>query len=876
MKTIFAAILLLIAATAYSQVAPDKLISVHYNNKTAEEVIKDLQQTQSISFSYAPSLIPLDKKISLNADNKSVKWVLDELAQKLGVQYEVINGQVVFKAAGKPKAAPKQNIRGQIIDESTQQPLEGAIIKVLNTDPLLAAVSDSAGGFKIEGVPVGRRSISISYLGYSENVLPDLVIDAAKELVVNVPMKENGVKMAEVTVYSANRGEAINEMATMSATSISVEETKRFVAAAFDPARVALNYAGVATNGDLNNELVVRGNSPKGVLYRMEGVEIINPNHFSALGSTGGPISMLSSSTLATCDFYTGAFPAEIGNSSAGVMDLKLRTGNNEKREHSFMIGVLGIEAATEGYFTKKSPASYLVNYRYSTLGLMSYFIKGAQGTLPDYQDLSFKVNIPTKKAGSFSIWGIMGMNTSKHSVKQDTSKWETFFDQSEYKSVGMKGAYGITNKIILSKKSYLQSTVSYSGEARNEKQYNWYFDSVFTKTPAADISMKNHYVRISELYNLKLSERSTLRTGLVLSTIGFNYKFRDTNTDSNITYTRYASGGWSQQLQVYAQWQQLIGKRWTFDGGLHLNYLALNNTYSIEPRAAVRYKIATNQNIGLATGIHSKPEDLSTLLYNYQIEGGATLEPNKNLLMPKAYHVVLGYDLTFFNDFQFKTEAYFQYLFHQGIDANPNSAIGLMNATNFSYLFSTSNARFVSKGTGMNYGLDITVQKFFSKNYYFLVTGSFFNSTYKTLGGKTYSTPYNRNYTANFVGGKEFRVGKNKASVIGLNAKILVMGGNRYTPLDEVQSITQNKYVEDLTRINQARAPLYFRFDFGVSYKVNYKKTTHTLMLDIQNIANYQNIQSQYYDEKTKSIKYLYQQGLFPLFNYRLEFSTR
>ncbi|HLP19878.1 MAG TPA: carboxypeptidase regulatory-like domain-containing protein, partial [Chitinophagales bacterium] len=278
MRTIFAAILLLIAAVAYSQVATDKLVSVHYNNKSAEEVLKDLQQTQNISFSYAPTSLPLDKKINLNADNKPVKWVIDELAQKLGVQYEIINNQVVFKAGSKVKAAPKQNIRGQVIDESTQQPLEGAIVKVLNTEPLLAAVTDSTGSFKIEGVPIGRRSISITYLGYNENVLPDLVVDAAKELVLSAPMKENGVKMAEVTVYSANRGQAMNEMASMSATSISAEETKRFVAAAFDPARVALNYAGVACNGDMNNELVVRGNSPKGVLYRMEGVEIINPN----------------------------------------------------------------------------------------------------------------------------------------------------------------------------------------------------------------------------------------------------------------------------------------------------------------------------------------------------------------------------------------------------------------------------------------------------------------------------------------------------------------------------------------------------------------------------------------------------------------------
>ncbi|HLP20615.1 MAG TPA: hypothetical protein VK174_09955, partial [Chitinophagales bacterium] len=282
-----------------------------------------------------------------------------------------------------------------------------------------------------------------------------------------------------------------------------------------------------------------------------------------------------------------------------------------------------------------------------------------------------------------------------------------------------------------------------------------------------------------------------------------------------------------------------------------------------------------SDQKIGLSFGLHSRPEGISTLLYSKTENGEVRTLPNKNLEMPKAFHTVLGYELTFANDFQFKAEGYFQYLFHQGIATDPTSALSLMNATNSLYAFA-QNTTYTSKGTGMNYGLDVTLQKFFSKNYYFLFTGSVFNSTYKTLGGKTYNTTFNRNYTINAMGGKEFRVGKHKAAVFGTNAKILLMGGNRYTPLDEAQSIAQNTAVEDVNRINQARAPLYFRFDIGVSYKFNYKKTTHTLMLDIQNVVGYKNIYSQFYDEKSKSIKYLYQQGLLPLFNYRLEFSTK
>ena len=86
----------------------------------------------------------------------------------------------------------------------------------------------------------------------------------------------------------AERGENINKMATVSARTFSVEETKRYAGSIDDPARMASSYAGVGVV-DGNNDLVIRGNSPRGMLWRMEGLEIPNPNHFSSQGASGGP-----------------------------------------------------------------------------------------------------------------------------------------------------------------------------------------------------------------------------------------------------------------------------------------------------------------------------------------------------------------------------------------------------------------------------------------------------------------------------------------------------------------------------------------------------------------------------------------------------------
>jgi len=852
-----------------------KLISVDYKDVKLSDVIADISKRYDIQFSFNSTVADGDAKITMHAKGQTFEKFVAELCNKAHLDFEVINGNVVLKKALPKHAVPRQTIRGQILDLRTQQPVEAAVVRVVDSALSLGAVSDSLGFFRIEGVPVGRLTISVSVLGYAEAICPDMLLEASKELVLNVQMKSQSNQLGEVSVYAVNRGEAVNELATVSATSISVEETKRFVAAAFDPARVAQNLAGVACAGDLDNSLVIRGNSPQGVMYRMEGVEIIDPNHFSALGSTGGAISMLSSSTLGTSDFYTGAFPSEYGDALSGVMDLRLRPGNNEERESSFMIGILGIEASTEGYFSHNSQASYIVNYRYSTLGLAGKFLPGLGSFAPDYQDLSFKINAPTKKYGTFSIWGIMGKSDAKNSASPDSSTWSTGLGSQSYNQYDLRGAYGITHKYILDTKSYLQSIISFSGDGSKETDQQYVYDPTLINRQTGDININSYFIRLSEMYNVKPTAASNLRTGVILTTTGYNYKFNQWDANTNAETGRYNAKGWTEMLQAYAEWQQKFGPQWTLNGGAHFTYLFLNNTFAIDPRISVQYRFNQNHSVALATGLYSKPYDISTLLYSYTDGSGNASLPNKTLQIPRAYHVVLGYTYNFKNDFQLKTELYYQYLFKVGISTDSGSAVSLINAQNFTDLWAVTTP-FVSKGTGMNYGLDITLQKFFTKGYYFLFTNSLFNSTYQTLTGKIYPSTYDRNYTVNALGGKEFRVGKNKANVIGINTKFLIMGGNRYTPINFQQSSLQHIEVDYVTEVNSLHAPLYYRWDLGVSFRFNTKRITHTIMLDIQNITDHLNIYSQVYSNQTNSIQYYYQQGLFPLFNYRIEFATK
>ena len=261
-----------------------------------------------------------------------------------------------------------QTVKGTVIDMDTRVTLPGANILLVGSDPLVGATTDIDGNFKLEKIPVGRQSFKASFMGYEDVVVSEILVATGREVAINIEMKQSVTKLAGVTVRAKNnKSEPINHMASVSATQLTVESTSRVAAGINDPGRTAQSFAGVSSADDENNELVIRGNSPRGMLWRMEGIEIPNPNHFSnGEGGSGGGVCALSTQVLANSDFFTGAFPAEYGNALSGVFDLSMRNGNSEKREYALQLGVMGVQAALEGPIRKGSEASYLFNYRYS------------------------------------------------------------------------------------------------------------------------------------------------------------------------------------------------------------------------------------------------------------------------------------------------------------------------------------------------------------------------------------------------------------------------------------------------------------------------------------------------------------------------------
>lgn len=768
-----------------------------------------------------------------------------------------------------------QTIRGMIQDQDSEMPIVGATAMVrLDGKVLGGDISDAQGLFRIKDIPVGRVDLEVVMDGYDAYAQPGLMVTAGKEVVLTINLVERlgdtELETVEITDGTDHR-EPLNEMASLSARSFSVEETKRYAAAISDPGRMAQNFAGVTSSGDdMSNEIVIRGNSPRGMLWRLEGIEIPNPNHFGSLGSSGGPISMLSASTLANSDFYTGAFPAEFGNAYSGVFDLNLRTGNNEQRESSLMVGVLGLEASTEGYFSKNSRASYLINYRYSTLAAMRGFVPNLGDVLPTYQDLSFKVNIPTQNAGTFSLFGLGGMNNSNEEIVADSSQWESRWDGVSSATKQEVGVIGLRHKILLGEQTYVQTVVAATANNYWDNSIQLMPEDNYNSREVDRTNFDNYDFRLHSLVNHKFDARSTLRGGVILSHMQFDYAYDSRWFDPD--WTRYLDqSGNTQMVQAYAQYRRRIQQRWTLNAGAHSTYLALNDRWAIDPRAALSYQAHPQHRVSVSVGMHSKPEHISTYFLEKTDLSGVRSQPNRNLDFTRAAHFVVGHDFSFARNWRLKTELYYQHLFNIPVENDSNSTFAIINTSSIWGIVDAE--PLVSEGTGRNYGVDLTLEKFFSDQYYFLLTGSVYQSEYTPLSGEIFSTRFNGNFNATVLGGKEWKVGKAKRNLIGLNAKAVYSGGNRYSPIDFEASEMAGETVNVAGQSFSEQVPAYWRVDAGFSYTLNKKSTTHTIMVDIQNLSNRQNIFSQYYDSDLNSLEYVYQNGIFPILNYRVEF---
>lgn len=840
----FFAISVFLFAFSKQLMAQENLITIQKKHISLKDAINEIEKQTTYSIAYKKSETDGKQKNNLSLKDATLGNALEEILRGTGLTYK-INGYHIILVPKREKPEAKQTgftqtIRGKVYDVETGQPLEFANISLLE-NPSAGTISDSLGHFAIHGVPLGYANIKVSFVGYQSYIYRETLLTSSREGWVEIPLKENLQLVGEITVLpQINKERAINPMALVGGRMLSMEEANRFAGAFNDPARLVTSFAGVAgTGGISSNALSIRGNAPQYTQWRLEGVEIPNPTHFADMISLGGGVySALSSQVMGNSDFFKGTFPAEYSNVLSGAFDMQMRNGNNQTHQNTFQVSLIGIDFASEGPLSQKNNSSYIFNYRYSLTGLV------ADVNLK-YQDLSFKFNLPTKNAGTFSIWGL-GLTDKNNVGASDKEDWESYADRQDVETTLEKASGGVTHKYNLNNDTHIKTVLAgtYSGILQDVGQV----DSLDSYVQVVDITNKNWNIVLNSFINKKFSSRHLNRTGITATGMIYDLNYNVTpNYGLNMPMENIAQGSEANlQISAYSQSVFTISSKFSLSAGLNTQYFNLNKDWGLEPRLSMKWNFKPGQSFSAAYGLNSRRERLD---FYYVVDSTTNLPANKDLDLVKAHNFNLAYDWHISDVLHLKIEPYYQSLFD--VPVEDNTSFSVLNLNDY-YL----DKILLNTGKGENYGIDVTLERYLKKGSYYLLTGSVFRSKY--MGGDKIwrSTRYDRRFSFNGVWGKEWLAGRSRNNRFGLNLKLTCQGGERFTPIDEELSEIYHEIKFDDSKAFSKQHDPFVSGDLTVSYRINRKKVSHEIALKGLNIGLYTGESGYFYNESTSAIE--------------------
>jgi hypothetical protein len=836
--------------------AQNKTITIQGKNIPLKDIFEQIEKQTGYSIAFNQSEIDLTKQVSISLNNADIDKALSQVLMQTPYSFKINGYHVIIIPGGKDhkdKNQPlTQSIRGIVFDASTGLPIQDALVRLLNSSS--GTTTDSLGSFKLTNIQIGRYDLSIHFIGYTPFIFREVLVTSSKEVYLEIPLKENRQVLNEIEIRpDINKEEPLNNMVVSGGRMLSVEEASRYAGGMDDPARLVTSFAGVA-GSYATNAISIHGNAPQAAQWKLEGVEIPNPTHYADMvGLGGGIFSALSSQVMGNSDFYNGAFPAEYSNALAGVFDMFMRTGNNQHYQHTFQAGLLGIDLASEGPLSKKDNSSYIFNYRYSSTGLVT-------GTDLRYQDFSFKLNFPTRKSGTFNIWGL-GLIDKINASPEDSSNWETYSDREDVRSQLYKAAGGINHKYTLSNGSYFKTSIA--GTFSGIKQYVDQVNNFNARTNVVDISNDNWDIVFNSYFNKKFNQKHINRTGITITGLLYHLNYNispDYGLDKPAVNISKGDGK-SIDIAAFSESMFSFNQYLTGNMGITAHYFKLNNDLSIEPRLGLKWKSNPNNSFAIAFGVHSRREKLDY----YFVEVG-NKKVNTNLMLSKAYHLTFTYNSKIAENMHLKIEPYFQFLFDVPVEAN--SAFSTINYDDY-YL----DRALINKGKGRNYGIDITLEHYLSQGYYYLLTGSVFKSEYKGGDNKWRNTRLDRNYIINALGGKEWLLGKKQNKIFGMNIRLTFQGGDRYTPINEQTSLDQHLIEYDVSKSFTEQYKPSLNGDLSISYKINRKAISHEIALKILNVGGYTGQHGYQYNEQTGIIEKKKVMGSLVNLSYKIEF---
>lgn len=846
-----------------------KRVSIQADHVTIEQILVQLSQRYQVPFSYVRQYLPT-ATLSLHITEQPLSVLLDEALLGSGMGYKEMSSQIVLSTVDNTLT---QTVHGVVMDKNLQIPIPGVTVQLSNLSGK-GSVTDEQGRFLIPQVPLGRYDLVASSIGYKPVRINQLLVISGRQTVLPVLLEESVYETKEIRVTAQRKTDktrSVNPLAVVSTRILSVEEANRFAGTRTDPSRMAANYAGVVNLSDQNNDIIVRGNNPFGVLWRLEGMDIPNPNHYTYITTSGGIFSVLNNNLLANSDFMTGAFPAEYGNKNASVFDIRLRKGNAEKNEFNAQVGLSGLEFNAEGPVDKKKGSTYIAGYRFLSFDFLQRL--GLDITIngvPQFQDLTFKIHVPDGNNGAFVLFGLGGKSKIRFQDKYTDMRqvMNRVTDGVSYFSSDM-GVLGMRYDHYFSAKTFGQILSSISGSHIISDRDIRFADKSITKDSYGNFEEKG----FSFGYNLthKFNTKHLLKTGVSFNSRRYYYFLQTLWNDTSRIHTlKLDDHVTMNMLQGFATWQFTPAPALTFNAGLHYQQLFYNSQQALEPRLSAEWRLNSKQRITAGYGLHHQMQPVNMYINrNYNRTSQTYTPANKHTAFTGSHHYVAGYENNFSPWFRLKAETYYQSIFHAPIPSSPGFYSGLNEGPPYNdYVPDT----LVSKGRGRNYGVEVTLERFLHKHYYFLLTTTLYDSKYLASNGKWYNTPFNGNYILNLATGVELGVGK-KENTFSVDMRVIQAGNKRILPVDVDASRKSDQVVIAEDGFYKEKLKDYRRVDVKVGYRLNRLRSSHTFFIAADNVLNRKNVLGKAYYYYEQEMKTDYQLGFFPYAGYKIEF---
>lgn len=781
----------------------------------------------------------------------------------------VINGQDI--------EIKNQIIRGQIVDRTTGQGLENAYVELLNYTPKITALSLENGAFELKNVPVGHQRIRVEIRGYYETVYSEYVV-AGKQSVITIAMDEEvsqsivvveaeGSKRKDKGRYRNAKTAVTDEMNTVSVHAFNIEEVTKYVGGYGDPARTLTNFPGLYNIDDTQNYIVSRGNSPYGIQWMVEGVPIENPHHFATMGNTGSIFTLLNNNLLGNSDFVNGALSAQYHNVYSGIFDVKMRRGNNERFEFTAQLSTLGAEFVAEGPFKKKG-ASFAIALRTGIFDLLQ--VIGADigsNAIPRFYDANLKIDIPTKRAGHFSIFGFGGLSdVDILDAEKDTSDLFAEPNIDLYVNNGL-ALVGIKHVMPFDKQTSLTTTLSYLLEDGHSYRDSIQQDTIWM--PHFDVKNFRQRIGLSSILNKKFTPKFVLKTGVHAYLHFISIWERWLQRDETKT--------WAEDIHVltsaFVQGQYKFSSRLVLTLGVQGMYWSLNkDSWAVEPRLAFNWYIGKRHKLSLGYGWHSKIQTFPMSFLVKKLPDGSYDQTNRALGPTRSHHLVLSYDVYLTKFWGIRSNIYAQYTTNIAVQNQPSS-ISLANYGATSLYPDV--VGWQSTGTAFSYGAELSIEKYFSHGYYGLVSGTYQRAFYRASDLVWRNSAFDAQYIANMVVGKEFKIGKQKRNALYGDLRFNLHGGLPYVPVDLEASKIVGREVLDYSNAYNQRLGIYKRIDLRLGIRINHRKKriSHHIYVEVINLANFKNDLTEVYDPINEEVIRTKQFGFVPNLFYQIRF---